>query len=560
MDELLKNNELEHLIENFKEEKITPDVLLQLADSHIEKLCPAIGDQLRLRRLIHALSSAKKVSVSDLNSLDYQEQGNEPEIIVENITPLRTPQNPVIIQEIFAEEPPQKIPKLNDDILLVLNTESGPSTSSLTTTETWTSGPSSSSLLTTAESWTSDHVLESADVNNSLNDTLQVINLNLKELLLSNALGRVLLLKGQKNKKLTFADRNCLSEIIISYFLNKNIKLDNSSISCLAEKIVEVFSDEKRETYYVSPITKRRSLTNKPITAKGKLIDKYRNRTYALKKALGITKPTEQPHDIEIPSREAVDSQIWLKHNVEPRDEVLVHWTNSFNIRANRTALSSIENFFTDWPILETQWAPDLVDYDFRQMFQVDIDIQEAFLTFFDRLLEAKRKQLSAIDATLLELLNTEITQDSKNAIKIHLISSLIPPRSSTRIKRQVWKPSSKEARDGLLLHVLTPADLSDAKQKRTDYYYNKGLTIQPYMVLVGPTLGNVSSFYVVVDNHTYKLSSVLSALDFCFKVHHVLDAQYSFECRHLWYVIQWYVYNLKTKNDLKIPYVQNIF
>ena len=58
-------------------------------------------------------------------------------------------------------------------------------------------------------------------------------------------------------------------------------------------------------------------------------------------------------------SKEAKDSQIWLLHNNEPKDDVLYHWKISLPIR--EIATLSPSEFLEQWPILKTQVAVDLV-------------------------------------------------------------------------------------------------------------------------------------------------------------------------------------------------------
>jgi len=95
-----------------------------------------------------------------------------------------------------------------------------------------------------------------------------------------------ILLKYDKTKCIDNKDRNHLCDIIICHFLNEGKRLNNATISILADKIVEIFQAEKRSTYFVSPIGKNRSHHNRPEVATGKLIDKHRNKLSMLKKTL----------------------------------------------------------------------------------------------------------------------------------------------------------------------------------------------------------------------------------------------------------------------------------
>lgn len=88
---------------------------------------------------------------------------------------------------------------------------------------------------------------------------------------------------------------------------------------------------------------------------------------------------------------------------------------------------------------------------------------------------------------------------------------------------------------------------------------YSKGLTVQPYLLLVGAKLSNITSVFVVINSYNYKCLNVLEALDFCYKIYQILDAEYPFPSRHIWYLMQWNIYKFQNKKDPKIPFVGDI-
>jgi len=114
-----------------------------------------------------------------------------------------------------------------------------------------------------------------------------VINLDIKSILNTQIIGRAILLKYEKQKTIDNKDRNNLCNIIICYFLNEGKRLNNTSLSVLADKIVDIFRGESKSTYYVSPIGKNKSRYNKPEIARGKLVDKHRNKMTIIRKTLG---------------------------------------------------------------------------------------------------------------------------------------------------------------------------------------------------------------------------------------------------------------------------------
>lgn len=219
-----------------------------------------------------------------------------------------------------------------------------------------------------------------------------------------------------------------------------------------------------------------------------------------------------------------------------------------------------------------------------------NIDVGKEFQELFSHVKQIKVNCLNGTDSTILELLNSEpptgksifiptrllndglipnlykkmkvggliltIISDSKVAIQLHLLPSLIPPRGRTRgPNKKTWKLSTSESRDSLFfIHIKTPGDIDKIKQERVDF------TLQPYLILVGPSLNNITSALVVVNGTEYKCQSVTEAVNFCFKLYQILDANYPQESRHLWYLIQWLVFKYFNKADPQIPLIASEF
>lgn len=138
------------------------------------------------------------------------------------------------------------------------------------------------------------------------------------------------------------------------------------------------------------------------------------------------------------------------------------------------------------------------------------------------------------------------------------MLPALLPPKGRTKVPNstKLWKPSIAETRDSFVILVKTPGDVEKAKEQRVNEMFKKGLTVQPYMLLIGPNLNNIISSFVVTNNLQYKCSSVIDALNFCFKIYQVLDAEYPYEVMHLWFLIQWVVFGFKNKRDRQIPWI----
>lgn len=88
---------------------------------------------------------------------------------------------------------------------------------------------------------------------------------------------------------------------------------------------------------------------------------------------------------------------------------------------------------------------------------------------------------------------------------------------------------------------------------------YQIGLNVQPYIIVVGPTLAEISSFFVSVDKILYNVTSALNAIDTCFKIFHVFNIEYPAASDHIWVLIQRELYNFTTKYDKTPPYIVEI-
>ncbi|KAL0110647.1 hypothetical protein PUN28_013912 [Cardiocondyla obscurior] len=165
----------------------------------------------------------------------------------------------------------------------------------------------------------------------------------------------------------------------------------------------------------------------------------------------------------------------------------------------------------------------------------------------------------------MYSLLEDEMTtgnyfhNNSKTAIRLFLLSSLVPPRHRARTGKTFWKPSIAETRDGLFLQVKVPGDIETSKLEKRKFLYKKGLTVQPYIVVVGPTLTNIYAFYVIIKDKNYQTNTLFDAIKFCFQTYFVFDLKYPTECQHLWYLMQWELFNVTYDKDIKIPFLNDI-
>lgn len=93
-------------------------------------------------------------------------------------------------------------------------------------------------------------------------------------------------------------------------------------------------------------------------------------------------------------------------------------------------------------------------------------------------------------------------------------------------------------------------ADIQNTLEERKRKLSAFGLTFQPTPVAVGQNLETIDTAYVFIDDHLHQIPTLLKAVDLTFKIIHSQHFQYPFEAEQVWYLIQFALYELRTKWD----------
>lgn len=73
--------------------------------------------------------------------------------------------------------------------------------------------------------------------------------------------------------------------------------------------------------------------------------------------------------------------------------------------------------------------------------------------------------------------------------------------------------------------------------------------TVQPFIIVVG-SVTKSQSFFVILDELTFKCRSMIAALDLHFKLHTVFQLLYAKDCETVLQFIQTFFYNISYAND----------
>ncbi|KAL0116377.1 hypothetical protein PUN28_009771 [Cardiocondyla obscurior] len=166
--------------------------------------------------------------------------------------------------------------------------------------------------------------------------------------------GIIVLHEFKNNNKLNFRTRNYLSEIIINYELKDDLdkRLSPERLNLIANKIIELFPTEAKETYIDIDNTNKIC-----ITGKGKLYNKWYNKRRELAKLSLIPSGRKGKQKGLKRAREKIennDAILWLKNSSQPWFKVLQNWQETSGQRRNELLINNISvgQYMAQYPAL----------------------------------------------------------------------------------------------------------------------------------------------------------------------------------------------------------------
>ncbi|XP_061728281.1 uncharacterized protein LOC133533331 [Cydia pomonella] len=196
-----------------------------------------------------------------------------------------------------------------------------------------------------------------------------------------------------------------------------------------------------------------------------------------------------------------------------------------------------------------------LLQKDFEHLYTGKYtDIIETFPTLKPKIFEfAKTRKNSSKDKNLELLLSLEQgSEDTSNIACFLLIPSLLAV-TSVRLRntsKKIWRPSKAESTAGFILHVRCDSEIRNAVKTKQNKFQELGLTVQPFIIIVGESLEKIKTYFIVINEIYYTVSSILTAVSLCFKITWVVNAQYPVECHSTWMFIQAAFFKFRTKFD----------
>lgn len=144
-----------------------------------------------------------------------------------------------------------------------------------------------------------------------------------------------------------------------------------------------------------------------------------------------------------------------------------------------------------------------------------------------------------------------ELFLDTKYCIYMLLLHAILQPKGSLNAKNKITIELSK---DSFFIHIFSENDLKRKIAERAEFYKQINSTVQPYIIAVGVNVYHLDTYFVILDQHFFKFTTFLNALDICFKSHFVFNLKFAKECQYVWTFIQNYFYDIELKEDSSSP------
>ncbi|XP_022160098.1 uncharacterized protein LOC111026353 [Myzus persicae] len=400
---------------------------------------------------------------------------------------------------------------------------------------------------------------------------IETNKISLKDILWLYHDGQLIINYFDTNQELNGYMRNKLSHLVISHSLKEvsSKKISTSKLMSLSQEIVDIFPGENKQTYYIP----YRRENGKVTPTRGKLWDKYCNMRRELRNLCTTNKLQDEVISTSVNYNEELTEEniLWLQNNIAPWNEVAEKWKSTFQFRYK--SLSEKEkhySYFSDIPAIKSPLGFTLIEYDFDLLYPGK-DPMILFIKFelFKKKLPVylQKNNYKGIDKLVVNEIVEPTVPGYDNVAALKTFIELFQPINvskrtiSGNLKTKYWRPSKLELKQSFIYYVNSTYQLKEVNEEKRKKAQQLDQTLQPYMIFVQDSEfeNNVRDFYVIINNHFFKLESALKALDVCFKSFFSLNLNYPTESTQVWYFIQKYFFEIETNFDKNYQNINNI-
>nr|XP_046264876.1 uncharacterized protein LOC124069624 [Scatophagus argus] len=340
---------------------------------------------------------------------------------------------------------------------------------------------------------------------------------------------------------ITIKERRCLVRILVSYLMDTFGETPTSDTkSALASSLVQTFpclkdpSTSGCDTWYA------KGRLHRPAT--GFLEERLRNIRKSIRSAQRSQREEESmPRPIFLPASpicpERAEQMLeWLKKNSRPTNQVEEYMQATAVYRAEWVKANSSKTMQEVLHEFPRHLCPGMIAQDFQTLYaEAAPKLFETWnITIAEKVLRLARREGK------LQCATDSLPQDVKGYKALRLLPSLLPPQAF-KMGKKMMRPTVSEALKAFI--DLQPVGINMVE------YLRDVESSRPYpFVLVLGDEGTVSQAFVILVGNALEESSVLHAVDVCFKSFYVFDVNFPRPCSSIWEFLQSAIFQLGTK------------
>jgi len=136
---------------------------------------------------------------------------------------------------------------------------------------------------------------------------------------------------------------------------------------------------------------------------------------------------------------------------------------------------------------------------------------------------------------------------DLKNIIFYFFIGILSIPHIIKDLPHGLgWTPSRAELVDGFLPIVKAADQIEGHIRERREFLRKKKCLLQPYVLAVGTSFSDITSYYIVMyEGMFYRVNTLTRAFDLAYKILWAANLCYSDDSKVCWFVLQKVIYGM---------------
>ncbi|XP_067625874.1 uncharacterized protein [Eurosta solidaginis] len=220
----------------------------------------------------------------------------------------------------------------------------------------------------------------------------------------------------------------------------------------------------------------------------------------------------------------------------------------------------NLNSILEEWPLYKQSFGYSLIELDFQKLYpertNLLFDKWSRFHQSIPFLFETHIKDANSLHIWK-RLKEGIFTTDVKDCVVLYLLFSvLVPTGRQYKIcpqsrKKVIIKPTISDSRNSFLIFACTQSELQAKVKLMVDEKFKDKNTVQPIICAVGLDAFELREYYIYFADIYYKFQNFVKCVDGCFKIFHVLNLKYPFECNLVWLLIQKYFYSINLKcND----------